>query len=539
MTAVVRRLALVAIGLLALAVGSCVLPSSRAPLVAGPPDCAFEPVESSPGAARSDVSATALSAAPDPFSPNGDGTNDDTELATTVSVDALPGSPSSRHAFFLRARFEIAGGDTCEVRTEIDIDLPISAVGAHMVVARWDGRLATGAIVPDGTYAVRAVVELVRRHVRNGREDVLNRVASPVGAVTVDGAAPSVVFFNPSVPTPLVAVADLGDVFAPRGSGTPFRFAGAIEADGDLVEATLTVGATIITVGEGPFEETLPIAATGPSDSWRTSVTLSATDLAGNVATTSYALVVLPTVVEGTVALRCNPDARQHEVERTLAEIGGRTIWRDALTRYFVIELPAGEDGVTRAGEVGARPGVAYALPVLPSRTECFATPVDDSFFGRADSWNLSNDSSYRYFAPWACDATSPCPVPSLLCTATTAGDQCRCTTTANCPFGYFCLPFDRDPTVSVCARRGRDRADLGWEDALTTITGLCGPGEPDPTITVAVIDAGIFNFENDELGPQVFTSSVECCGACSARSPARSSVPCAGARRRRSASRA
>jgi len=136
-------------------------------------------------------------ATPDVFSPGAsEGVLDDTELSANVSIaEAAISTPHHQ----LRYQFEVAGGRSCGfVRAIVGVaELPrVSTLTSQIIAARWDGRDASGDIVPDGAYYFRAVVELVRDHPRDPR--ALDRVVSEIGRVVVDNSPPDVAILTPS-----------------------------------------------------------------------------------------------------------------------------------------------------------------------------------------------------------------------------------------------------------------------------------------------------------------------------------------------------
>ncbi|MBI4705435.1 MAG: hypothetical protein HY744_30440 [Deltaproteobacteria bacterium] len=122
---------------------------------------------------------------PDPFSPNGDGTNDETELRADVSVSALPGQPSGAFEYLLRYRFELFESATCERVRVLSGELAVTSQGTVRIPATWDGHGSGGRLMPDGTYYYRLSVEYVRRHQASRDEIVLDAVTTRVRTVTV------------------------------------------------------------------------------------------------------------------------------------------------------------------------------------------------------------------------------------------------------------------------------------------------------------------------------------------------------------------
>lgn len=136
-----------------------------------------------------------LFATPAPWSPQlGAAT-----LSAHGTVFSLPGLPSGQHEYLVQWRYELRDTVTCETRRVLEGEQGIGTPSTFHPVVSWDGRLAGGALVPDGPSAYQLVASYLRR--TPGGDELVDSVQTAAQLIYLDSAAPHVSIITPEAGT--------------------------------------------------------------------------------------------------------------------------------------------------------------------------------------------------------------------------------------------------------------------------------------------------------------------------------------------------
>ena len=234
-----------------------------------------------------------LFAEPSPFSPAlGPAT-----LSAQGTVLRLAGAGEYR----VRWTLEIRSTETCTVVRALSGEEPAGTLSTFAAFATWDGGDDAGARVADGTYAFRLVVRLVRI---DGRERVIEELATAQQRLQVDATPPAVHFIGPDFLAALVSPPSPpspppGNVQLPANTQSPFELKGAALDAGGVASVRVVLNGTSLPTtlrvdgAQGIFAADLALATGADDYATQNVLTVVATDTAGNRASFDTVLRLL------------------------------------------------------------------------------------------------------------------------------------------------------------------------------------------------------------------------------------------------------
>jgi hypothetical protein len=127
-----------------------------------------------------------LDAAPDPFDP----ALEQSQITVLLEVLDLPGASSAQFDFSVRTVWELYSPFTSAETRRLDGERELNQAGAFAIALSWDGKDAAGIDAPDGDYAYRVLVDVVRTKRNDGTTKIVDALESSWRSVGIERASP-------------------------------------------------------------------------------------------------------------------------------------------------------------------------------------------------------------------------------------------------------------------------------------------------------------------------------------------------------------
>jgi subtilisin family serine protease len=277
----------------------------------------------------------------DPFSPADlNGVRDFASFSVVSEVSPFGISLNSAGTHSVRTVFEIASSDSCGQIATITVDSPITqstptnGAGNFQinVLASWDGKDTFGAFVPDGGYFYRASISLIKTN-PGGQTTIRDFVNSEILTIEVDNTPPVILVENPD--TLLSSTKD-----------------SLQELDGKVIDNNLNNQLFVsITSPSGNQSLSVPIV----SEEFHSQIilnegvdplkedniiTLSASDLAGNVTTRARQISLFREFILDEIGIIFKDNISDAIINSAISSFGGSIVSVNENLNLYWIKIP-------------------------------------------------------------------------------------------------------------------------------------------------------------------------------------------------------